>query len=56
MSETLIKLLLTKTSPVVAKIYSMKAGPEEVEEEDPDPKKKARKTPPKKGIWAKFSV
>jgi len=55
MSESLIQLLLTKTTPLVGKIYSMKAGVV-VEEADPDPRNKARKPPARKGIWAKFSV
>jgi len=55
MSESLIQLLLTKTSPLVAKIYSMKAGAPVVEEA-PDPRNKQRKAPARKGIWAKFSV
>jgi hypothetical protein len=56
MSESLIQLLLTKTTPLVAKIYSMKAGAPVVEEADPDPRNKQRKAPARKGIWAKFSV
>jgi hypothetical protein len=55
MSESLIQLLLTKTTPLVAKIYSMKAGAP-VQEADPDPRNKQRKAPARKGIWAKFSV
>jgi len=55
MSGSLIELLLTKTSPLVAKIYSMKAGAPVVEEA-PDPKQRKGGKPPAKGIWAKFSV
>jgi len=47
MSESLIQLLLTKTTPLVGKIYSMKAGVV-VEEADPDPRNKAKNLQPEK--------
>lgn len=56
MSESLIKLLITKTAPLVKKIYSMQAGAPVVEEANPGPGNKQRKPPVRKGIWAKFSV
>ena len=56
MSPSLNQFLLDKCSASIKKIYSMKANPNEQEEEPEDPKNKKRVSAAPKTIWGKFSI